>query len=197
MRVTQHPTHEATDPAGPAGRTPERDDTMTQHGRLGDFRYVPNGVAVRYERRLEATTVRTWTALTEPRQLARWLGDATVDDRDVTLRLAPNAATATGRITYCDPAQMLEVDLQWPGEPPARFVAEVAELSATRSIVVVEYRGLPEVVAAERAAEWHARMNVLAAVAAGEPGAEWDPAEPPSGLVAAYEAALQELRRLS
>jgi uncharacterized protein YndB with AHSA1/START domain len=169
---------------------------MTQQGRLGDLRYTGRGVAVRYDRRMDATAAQTWAALTEPRQLARWLGDATVDDRDVTLRLAPGAATATGRIVYCDPTRMLEVDLQWPGEPPAQLVAEVAELSATRAVVVVEYRGLPEVVAAERAAEWHARMNVLAAVAVGEPAAEWDPAEPSPGLVTAYEAALEDLRPL-
>jgi uncharacterized protein YndB with AHSA1/START domain len=167
---------------------------MTQHGRIGHFRYVPDGIAVRYDRRIDATPADVWTALTEPATLARWLGHVAVSDRDVTLLLAPAAPEATGRITYCDPRKMLEVELQWPDEPPVRLVAEVAELAATRAVVVVEYRGLPAEAAAERAAAWQLRMDALAEVAAGGP-APRRPLEPGPDLVAAYEVELAELRR--
>jgi uncharacterized protein YndB with AHSA1/START domain len=165
--------------------------TMTQHGRLGDLRLVREGIAVRYDRRLDATPAQVWDALTDPGELARWLGHVTVADRAVTVLLAPDAPPATGRVAYSDPEKMLEVDLQWPDEPPARFVAEIAELGSQRAIVVVEYRGVPEAVAAERAAEWHGRIEALAAVASGTAV----PAqEVPPDLVASYEVALAELR---
>ena len=164
---------------------------MTQHGSLGEFRLVPEGIAVRYDRRLDATSEQVWEALTDPGTLARWVGHVTVADRDVTVLLGPDAPAATGRIMYCDPHKMLEVDLHWPGEEKARFVAEAAELSAERTVVVLEYRGVPDAVAAERAAEWHRRVDALAAVATGRPVPELG-ASP--DLVAAYEVALAELR---
>jgi uncharacterized protein YndB with AHSA1/START domain len=171
---------------------------MTQHGRLGDFRYVREGLAVRHDRRVDAAPARVWEALTDPLVLGRWLGDVTVADRDVTVRLG-DTPTATGRITYCDPTKMLEVDLQWPEDPPARLVGEIAELGANRALVVFEYRGLPDDGAAERASEWHRRMDALAALveggaAAGGPGgaAADHPVTP--DLVAAYEVVLAELR---
>jgi uncharacterized protein YndB with AHSA1/START domain len=164
---------------------------MTQHGRLGEFRHVAEGIAVRYDRRLDATSVQVWAALTEPGTLARWAGHVTVADRDVTVLLGPDAPAATGRIAYCDPQKMLEVDLTWPGEPTARFVVEVAELGAERTILVLEYRGVPEAVAAERSAEWHRRTDALAAVVTNRPVP--DPATP-ADLVAAYEVALAEAR---
>jgi uncharacterized protein YndB with AHSA1/START domain len=164
---------------------------MTQHGRLGDLRFVREGIAVRYDRRLDATPAQVWAALSDPGELARWLGHVTVTDRDVTVLLAPDAAPATGRVAYSDPEKMLEVDLEWPDEPPARFVAEIAELSGQRAIVVVEYRGVPEAVAAERAAQWHGRIDALVAVASGGPVPG---REVPPDLVAAYEVALAELQ---
>jgi uncharacterized protein YndB with AHSA1/START domain len=166
---------------------------MTQHGRLGDFRHAREGVAVRYDRRLDATSARVWAALTDPLELARWLGGVTVAERNVAVRLGPDAPTATGRVAYCDPNQLLEVELEWPGESPARFVAEVAELGQGRAIVVLEYRGLPDAVAAERSAEWHARMDALAAAATGDGDHSAVPV-PGADLVAAYEVALAELR---
>jgi uncharacterized protein YndB with AHSA1/START domain len=168
---------------------------MTQHGRLGDFRYVIGGVAVRYERRLDAPAARVWATLTEPGELARWLGHVTIEGKAVTVRLGPDAPAGTGAVTYCHPAQMLEVDLEWPGLPPARLVAEVAELGPERAVVVLEYRGLPDDDAAEQAARWHLRMDALAAAATG-PGAPAGPPEPPADLVAAYEAHLAELRQV-
>jgi uncharacterized protein YndB with AHSA1/START domain len=167
---------------------------MTQHGRLGDFRYVRDGVAVRHDRRVDATPAQVWEALTDPVVLGRWLGEVTVADRDVTVRLADGVPAASGRITYCDPPQMLEVDLTWPEEPPARLVGEVAEIGAGRTVVVLEYRGLPEDVAGERAADWHGRMDALAALLAG---GEVTGGAPGPELVAAYEVALAELRSAS
>ncbi|HEV7757137.1 MAG TPA: SRPBCC domain-containing protein [Mycobacteriales bacterium] len=168
---------------------------MTQHGRLGDFRYVIGGVAVRYERRVDAPADRVWAALTEPGELARWLGHVTIEDKAVTVRLGPDAPGGTGAVTYCHPAQMLEVDLEWPGLPPARLVAEMAELGAGRTVVVVEYRGLADEDAAEKSAQWHLRMDALAAAATGE-GAPAGPPTPPADLVAAYEVHLAELRQV-
>jgi uncharacterized protein YndB with AHSA1/START domain len=162
---------------------------MTKHGRLGDFRYVPDGVAIRYDRRVEASPATVWAALTDPDVLARWLGEVTVADRAVTLRLDGETATATGTIVYCEPRQMLEVDLHWAGEPAARLVAEVAELGENRSIVVVEYRGVPDAAAAERGAQWHARIDALAAVVTGDPL----PSGAPADLVPAYQLSLAEL----
>ncbi|HEV7826794.1 MAG TPA: SRPBCC domain-containing protein [Mycobacteriales bacterium] len=171
--------------------TTRKATTMTQQDRLGDFRYVRDGVAIRHDRRVDAAPARVWEALTDPVVLGRWLGQVTVADRDVTVRLGGDAPAASGRVTYCDPQQMLEVDLHWPEEPPARLVSEIAELGPDRAVVVLEYRGLPDAVAAERAAEWHRRMDALAAVlVGGEPAAGGAGPE----LVAAYEVALAELR---
>jgi uncharacterized protein YndB with AHSA1/START domain len=168
---------------------------MTQHGRLGDFRYTPGGLAVRYERRVDAPAARVWAAVTEPADLARWLGHVTIQDKAVTVRLCPDAPEGTGAVAYCHPAQMLEVDLEWPGLPPARLVAEIAELGPARAVVVLEYRGLPDDEAAEESARWHLRMDALAAAATGE-GAPAGPPEPPADLVAAYEVHLAELRQV-
>jgi uncharacterized protein YndB with AHSA1/START domain len=161
-----------------------------QRGR-GDFRYVPEGVAVRFDRRVDATPAEVWAALTDPAVLGRWLGEVTVADRDVTVRLGHGAPAVPGRITYCDPRQMLEVDLQPPGEPPARLVGEVAGLGENRTVVVLEYRGLQEDVAADRAAEWHRRMDALAATVGG--GADGDGGDDP-GLSGMYAGVLAELR---
>jgi uncharacterized protein YndB with AHSA1/START domain len=166
---------------------------MTQHGRLGDFRYAAGGLAVRYERRVDAPAARIWAALTEPAELARWLGHVTIADRDVTVRLGPDTPDGTGSVTYCQPAQMLEVDVQWPGRPPARLVAEVAALGERRAVVVLEYRGLPDDDAAEQSARWHLRMDALAGAATGD-GAPAGPPEPPADLVAAYQVELAEVR---
>jgi uncharacterized protein YndB with AHSA1/START domain len=166
---------------------------MNRHGRLGDFRHVAGGIAVRYERRVDVPAARLWAALTEPGELARWLGHVTIAGREVTVRLGPEAPDGTGAVTYCQPVQMLEVDLEWPELPPVRLVAEVAALGEDRAVVVVEYRGLPGDDAAEQSARWHLRMDALARVAAGD-GAPDGPPEPAADLVAAYQAHLGEVR---
>lgn len=75
---------------------------------------------LRYERRLRHPLDRVWAAITEPAQIAEWLGEADlelVDGGAVELRWLNAkgdgdryAAVARGRVSALDPPHLLELD---------------------------------------------------------------------------------------
>ena len=139
---------------------------------------------LRYERRLRHPLDRVWAAITEPAQIAEWLGEADlelVDGGSVELRWLNAkddgdryAAIARGRVSALDPPHLLELDTDVHGVLRWELREEADGTGLTFTVTVVprpragadERRGLGR---APRAPGGRARRPAgrLAALVAG------------------------------
>lgn len=141
---------------------------------VGSLRAVDGRAVVRMEDRFDTDPGDLWSALTDPRRLARWIADVQGD-----LRLGgqfrarfTSSWEGPGRVDVCEPPRRLLVTMS-PGDDDQTVIeAELTpEGNATR--LVIEERGLPLDAAAAHGAGWQAHVEDLAAHLAGEPTADW------------------------
>src|SRR5512132_1262188 len=108
---TRTKAHQMTSTAGGSGRI------------LGSLRSANGKGVVRMEDRYDTNIDDLWSALTDPRRLARWLGDIEGDLRlggEFRARFFASGWEGTGRIEVCEPPQRLLVlttDADEPDEP--------------------------------------------------------------------------------
>jgi uncharacterized protein YndB with AHSA1/START domain len=115
-----------------------------------------------------------WSAITDPRRLARWIVRV-----EGELRLGgrfqagfTSGWEGTGRVDVCDPPRRLLVTMFQDEDDETVIEAElVADGDRTR--LIVEERGLPLDEAADHGAGWQAHFEDLAAHMAGRPRADW------------------------
>ena len=114
---------------------------------------------VRMEDRYDTDIDDLWSALTDPRRLARWHGEVEGDLRlggEFQFRI-PSALEGTGRVDACEPPQRLLVTMRdeepGPGQPEETVIEATLTADGDQTILVVEERGLP--------------LNLLAAYGAG------------------------------
>lgn len=122
---------------------------------LGSLRSEEGDGVVRIEERYAADIDELWSALTDPRRLARWYGQVQGDLRpggDLRIYVESDDWEGTGGVEACEPPRRLrvtsrETDESWRkgrgAEPFDEAIEATLSADGDQTILVVEVRGLP------------------------------------------------------
>jgi uncharacterized protein YndB with AHSA1/START domain len=151
---------------------------------LGTLRAENGRGVVRMQDRFDTDIDDTWSALTEPSRLARWIGEVAGDLRlggEYRYHFFASGAEGTGRVEACEPPRRLLLN-HGMDEPPALVLEVTLTADGDQTIVVVEERGMPLHQLAGYGAGIQVHVESLGAhLADREPvdsGARWDELEP-------------------
>jgi uncharacterized protein YndB with AHSA1/START domain len=158
--------------------------TSNAHGGtriLGSLRSADGKGAVRVEDRFDTDIDDLWSALTDPRRLARWLGDVEGDLRlggEFRARFFASGWEGTGRVEACEPPRRLLVLTKQPGQPDEQAIEATLTADGDQTILVWEERGMPLDHLAAYGAGIQVHVEDLAAYLAGhercDAEARWD-----------------------
>jgi uncharacterized protein YndB with AHSA1/START domain len=112
---------------------------------LGTLRAADGTGIVRLEDRFQTEIDDLWSALTDPRRLARWLGEVEGDlheGGEFRARYSASGWEGTGRVEVCEPPQRLLILTNAPDEPDGVIEATLTA-DGEQTILVIEDRGLP------------------------------------------------------
>jgi uncharacterized protein YndB with AHSA1/START domain len=145
---------------------------------LGSLRSADGTGVVRMEDRFGTDIDDLWSALTDPRRLARWYGEVEGDLRpggEFHARVT-DAGERTGRVDACEPPRRLLLTMRDPDPQPGQPQETVIEAQLTadggQTILVVEDRGIPlDLLAAYGAGVQIHVENLATHIAGHEPGA--------------------------
>jgi uncharacterized protein YndB with AHSA1/START domain len=134
-----------------ARETRTKEHQMTSNARgsgriLGSLRSADGQGVVRMEDRFNTDTDDLWSALTDPRRLARWLGEVEGDLRlggDFRARFFASGWEGTGRVEACEPPQRLLVLTKMTGKTDEHAIEATMTADGDRTILVWEERGMP------------------------------------------------------
>jgi uncharacterized protein YndB with AHSA1/START domain len=173
------------------------DETGRRTRLLGTLGSVDGAGVVRIEDRFDTEIEDLWSALTDPRRLARWYGEVEGDldlGGQFSVHLDAAGLHSVGRVEVCEPPRRLRVvtresDESWQqggGLPPFDQTIEATlTADAGQTILVIETKGMPLEKIAFYGAGWQIHAENLASYLAGrEPGdteARW------GQLVPAYQ----------
>ena len=151
---------------------------------LGTLRAADGKGIVRLEDRFDTDIDDLWSALTDPRRLARWLGEVEGDLRqggEFRARFFASGWEGTGRVDVCEPPRRLQILTSSPDVPDGVIEATLTA-DGDQTILVIEDRGVPlEQVAAYGAGD-QIHVEDLAAYLAGgerrEARARWQVLQP-------------------
>ncbi len=136
---------------------------------LGTLRADDGKGIVRLEDRFDTDVDDLWSALTEPRRLARWLGEVEGDLRqggEFHARYFASGWEGTCRVAVCEPPQRLLILTTSPDEPDG--VVEVTlTADGDQTLLVIEDRGVPLEQIAAYAAGDQVHVEDLASYLAG------------------------------
>jgi uncharacterized protein YndB with AHSA1/START domain len=115
---------------------------------LGSLRSADGQGIVRMEDRFDTDIEDLWSALIDPRRLARWYGDVEGDLRlGGTFNRRSSDGESTGRVDACEPPRRLLVTMRdldpQPGQPEETVIEVQLAADGDHTILVVEERGLP------------------------------------------------------
>jgi uncharacterized protein YndB with AHSA1/START domain len=123
---------------------------------LGRLRSADGKGIVRMEDRFDTDIDDLWSALTDPRRLARWMGEVEGDLRlggEFRARFFSSGWEGTGRVEACEPPRRLLLLTMQPGQPDEHFLEATLTADGDQTILAWEERGMP--------------MNQLAAYGSG------------------------------
>ncbi|MEP7021850.1 MAG: SRPBCC family protein [Pseudonocardiales bacterium] len=178
----------STRPKWPEGTRTE-EHQMTSNARagiriLGTLRSADGKGVVRMQDRFDTGIDDLWSALTDPRRLARWLGEV---DGDLHLggqfhrRFYSSGAEGTGRVDACEPPRRLLLTMD-PGQPAEQVIEVTLAADGDQAILAVEERGMPLDHLAAYGAGIQVHVEDLAAHLAGrercDSDARWDELQP-------------------
>jgi uncharacterized protein YndB with AHSA1/START domain len=151
--------------------------TSIRHGDriVGTLRRTEDGKgAVRMEDLYDTDIDDLWSALTDPRRLARWIAEV---DGDLQLGGLIHARfTSTwegpGRIDACEAPRHLAVTME-PGTPDETVIEAVLAAEQDKTRLVIEERGLPVDELAAHGAGWQAHVEDLTAHLHGGQAGDW------------------------
>jgi len=115
---------------------------------LGSLRTADGTGIVRLEDRFATDMDDLWSALTEPRRLARWIAEVDGDLRPGgEFHRVSADGESTGRVDVCEPPRRLLVTMRdsdpRPGQPEQTEIEATLTADGDGTILVVEERGLP------------------------------------------------------
>lgn len=136
---------------------------------LGSLRAADGKGVVRIEERYDTDIDDLWSALTEPRRLARWIAEVGGDLRlggEFQARFT-SGWEGTGRVEACEPPRRLRVLTTETGELEEEDLEATLTADGDQTILVIEARGLPVEYLAAHGAGWQVHAEDLAAHLAG------------------------------
>ena len=152
---------------------------MTNDGRatfpiIGTLRSIDGKGVVRMEGRYDTDIDDLWSAISEPRRLARWIAKV---DGDLHVGGACKATFTSswegpGRVDVCEPPHRLLVTMS-PGQEDETVIAAELASHGDQTVLVVEERGLPLEALAAHGAGWHAHVEDLADHVARRAPRDW------------------------
>jgi uncharacterized protein YndB with AHSA1/START domain len=140
----------------------------TSHRILGSLRAVDGKGAVQMQDRFDTDIDDLWSALIDPRRLARWLGEIEGDLRlggEFYARFADGYHGA-GRVEACEPPRRLLLIMQ-PGQPDEGSIEATLTADGDHTVLVLSLRGMPVNLLAEYGAGNQVHVEDLAAHIAG------------------------------
>jgi uncharacterized protein YndB with AHSA1/START domain len=151
---------------------------------LGSLRSADGKGVVRMEDRFDTNTGEVWSALTDPRRLARWIGEVEGDLRlggEYRFRFLASGSEGTGRVEACEPPRRLLLTMA-PGQPEEDVIEATLTADGGQTIVVWEERGMPLDLLAAYGAGVQIHIEDLAAHLAGrercDADARWGELQP-------------------
>ena len=156
---------------------------------LGSLRSADGKGIVRMQDSFDTDIDDLWSALTDPRRLARWIGEVEGDLRlggEFRARFFTSGWEGTGRLEACEPPQRLVLLTKDAGEPDEQVIEATLTADGDQTILVIEERGMPLDQLAAYGAGVQIHVEDLAAHLAGherrDMEARWDE------LLPAYQA---------
>jgi uncharacterized protein YndB with AHSA1/START domain len=147
---------------------------------LGSLRSADGTGVVRIEERFDTSVDDLWPALTDPRRLARWIGDVEGDLRlggEFRFRFFASGSEGTGRVEGCEPPRRLLLTMAL-GQPDEDVIEATLTADGAQVILVWEERGMPLDQLAAYGAGVQIHVEDLAAYLAGrervDARARWD-----------------------
>ena len=137
---------------------------------LGSLRSADGKGVVRMEDRFGTDIDDLWSALTDPRRLARWLGDFEGDLRlggEFRARFFASGWEGTGRVDACEPPQRLLVTTRHRDQTEEHAIEATLTADGDQTILVLEERGMPLDQLAAYGAGIQVHVEDLAAYLAG------------------------------
>jgi uncharacterized protein YndB with AHSA1/START domain len=151
---------------------------------LGSLRSAGGKGVVRMEDRFDTDIDDAWSALTDPRRLARWLGEVEGDLRpggEYRFRFYASGSEGIGRVEACEPPRRLLLT-QGLGEPEEHVIEATLTADGDQTVVVIEESGMPLNLIAAYGAGIQVHVEDLGAHLAGrercDADARWDELEP-------------------
>jgi uncharacterized protein YndB with AHSA1/START domain len=148
---------------------------------LGSLRSADGEGIVRMEDRFDTNIDDLWSALTDPRRLARWYGEVEGDLRlggEFRARVFASGWEGTGRVVVCEPPRRLLVTSREADEPEEQVTEVTLAADGDQTVLVLEERGMPLDQLAAYGAGTQVHVEDLAAHLAGrercDAGARWD-----------------------
>jgi uncharacterized protein YndB with AHSA1/START domain len=152
---------------------------------LGSLRSVGGKGVVRMEDRFDTDIDDLWSALTDPRRLAHWIGDVDGDLRlggEYRFHFVSSGAEGKGRVEACDPPRRLLL-AHGTDHPDVKAIEAILTADGNQTILIVEERGMPIDLLAAYGAGIQIHMEDLATHIAGgerrtDDDARWSALEP-------------------
>ena len=161
--------------------------TSSAHGSgriLGSLRSAEGTGVVRMEDRFDTGIDDLWSALTDPRRLARWVGEVAGDLRlggEFRFRFFASGSEGAGRVDACEPPRRLLLTMAL-GQPEEDVIEVTLAADGSQTILVWEERGMPLDLLAAYGAGVQIHVEDLAAYLAGrervDAAARWDELQP-------------------
>jgi uncharacterized protein YndB with AHSA1/START domain len=151
---------------------------------LGSLRSADGKGVVRMQDRFDTDIDDVWSALTDPRRLARWIGEVEGDLRlggEYRFRFFASGSEGTGRVEACEPPRRLLL-AHGLDQPDVKVIEVTLAADGDQTILVVEERGMPLDLLAAYGAGIQVHVEDLAAHLAGrercDAGARWSELAP-------------------
>jgi len=136
---------------------------------LGGLRSADGKGVVRMEDRFDTDIDDLWSALTDPRRLARWIGEVEGDLRlggEFRFRFFASGSEGPGRVEGCEPPRRLLLAMAL-GQPDEDVIEVALAADGGQTILVWEERGMPLDLLAAYGAGVQIHVEDLAAHIAG------------------------------
>jgi len=148
---------------------------------LGSLRSADGKGIVRVEDRFDTDIDDLWSALTDPRRLARWMGEVEGDLRlggEFRARFFASGWEGTGRVEACEPPRRLLLLTMQPDRPGEQVIEVTLAVDGDQTILAWQERGMPLDYLAAYGAGIQVHVEDLAAHLAGrercDAGARWN-----------------------